>query len=197
VAEDRCHLNGLAIENHRPKYVTALAESNTAEGWRPVKNHAGCLIDIESNELVARGFAMPHSPVVHGGGIYLLNSGHGSLVRIDAAGRVVELGRFPGYTRGLAIHRDLAVIGLSKIRETSTFGGLPISERANGLKCGIAIVNLSTGRLESQFEFKSGVDEIFDVEVIPRPGRVALRGPHATQDGHETIWVVATPSSSA
>ena len=37
VAEDRCHLNGLAIKNGRPKYVTALAESNTEEGWRPVK----------------------------------------------------------------------------------------------------------------------------------------------------------------
>ncbi len=197
VSEDRCHLNGLALEHQRPKYVTALAETNVADGWRPVKNHAGCLIDVESHEVIARGFTMPHSPVVDRGSVYLLNSGRGSLVRVDTSGRIDEVGRFPGYTRGLAVHHDLAVVGLSKIRETSTFGGLPISERANDLKCGIAIVNLTTGRLESQFEFKSGVDEIFDVTVVPHPGRVALRGPHATQDGHETIWLLPTPRSSA
>ena len=193
VSEDRCHLNGLAIDHGRPKYVTALAESNSEEGWRPVKNHAGCLIDVESNEVIARGFAMPHSPTVRFGSVFLLNSGHGSLVRIDSSGTADEVGRFPGYTRGLAIHNRLAVIGLSKIRETSTFGGLPISDRAGGLKCGIAIVDLSTGSLVSQFEFKTGVDEIFDVDVIPQPGRVELRGPHASQDGHEAVWVVPPP----
>ena len=195
VAEDRCHLNGLAIENGRPKYATALAETNTEEGWRPVKKDAGCLIDIESNEVVARGFAMPHSPTVRFGSVFLLSSGHGALVRCDPSGTIDEVGRFPGYARGLAIHRDLAVVGLSKIRETSTFGGLPILDRADGLKCGIAIVNLSSGRLVSQFEFKSGVEEIFDVDVISRPGRVALRGPHASEDGHEAIWVVPPPQS--
>ena len=84
-------------------------------------------------------------------------------------------GRFPGYTRGLAIHGNLAIVGLSKIRESSTFGGLPISERPEGLKCGIAIVDLSTKQLVSQFEFKSGVDEIFDVagDSSRRQSRIA------------------------
>jgi uncharacterized protein (TIGR03032 family) len=196
VAEDRCHLNGLAVEDWRPKYVTALAETNTEEGWRPVKQLAGCLIDVESHAVVLGGLSMPHSPVVHRQCVYLLNSGHGTLLRIDPSGAVDVVGRFPGFTRGLAVHRDLAVVGLSKIRETSTFGGLPISERASDLKCGIAVVNLMTRRLESQFEFKSGVDEIFDVAVVPRPGRVALRGPHATGDGHETIWAVPSRPES-
>ena len=33
-AEDRCHLNGLALEEGRPRYVTAMSETDTREGWR-------------------------------------------------------------------------------------------------------------------------------------------------------------------
>src|SRR5262245_30379069 len=37
VAEDRCHLNGLAIDDGRPKYATALGATDTAGGWRANK----------------------------------------------------------------------------------------------------------------------------------------------------------------
>lgn len=190
-AEDRCHLNGLATENGRPRYATALAQTDVAEGWRPEKHEAGCLIDVESNEVVAQGFAMPHSPVAMGHHVLLLDSGRGSLVRVTArTGKVSVIGRFPGYTRGLAVHGHVAVVGLSKIRETATFGNLPISERQCDLKCGFAIVDLRTGTLLSRFEFKTGVDEIFDIAIVPHPGRTVVRGPHVEQDGHETIWLV-------
>src|SRR5947209_8566853 len=36
-AEDRCHLNGLALQDGAPKYVTALAETDTPQGWRADK----------------------------------------------------------------------------------------------------------------------------------------------------------------
>src|SRR6516165_9589511 len=36
-AEDRCHLNGLALVQGQPKYVTALGETDTANGWRANK----------------------------------------------------------------------------------------------------------------------------------------------------------------
>ena len=61
-AEDRCHLNGLAIVDGRPKYATALGETDTAGGWRPDKAHGGCLMDVPSGEILARGLSMPHSP---------------------------------------------------------------------------------------------------------------------------------------
>ena len=47
VAEDRCHLNGMAMESGKPRYVTALSQTNTAAGWRPNKAESGCLIDID------------------------------------------------------------------------------------------------------------------------------------------------------
>src|SRR5262249_3886517 len=129
-AEDRCHLNGLALAGGRPKYVTALAETDTPQGWRPNKATSGCLIDVSTGQAVARGFAMPHSPRVHGGRVWLLDSGTGRLVTVDPASAEIQaVAEQPGYTRGLALHGTYAFVGLSKIRETSTFGGVPIAER--------------------------------------------------------------------
>jgi uncharacterized protein (TIGR03032 family) len=194
--EDRCHLNGLALLDGKPKYVTVMAESDSPGGWRPNKVDAGCLVDVESGETVARGFAMPHSPRVHLGRVWLLDSGRGSLVRVDPAnGRVDTVARFPGYTRGLAMIGKLAFVGLSKIRETSTFGGVPIAENRERLKCGVGVVDLLTGELAGQLEFTSGVDEIFDVSLLPGSRRTALRGPFAGEDGERTIWRVPAPGS--
>ena len=44
-AEDRCHLNGLAIKDGKPKYVTAVSQSDVAEGWRDYRVDGGCVID--------------------------------------------------------------------------------------------------------------------------------------------------------
>ena len=190
-AEDRCHLNGLALSEGRPQYVTALAETDTAGGWRPDKATSGCLIHVPTSRTIARGFAMPHSPRVYKGRVWLLDSGTGRLVVVDpASGTVEPVAELPGYTRGLAFHDSFAFVGLSKIRETSTFGGLPIAERRGELKCGVAVVELRTGRLAALLEFKSGVEEVFDVQVLPGVRRPLLSGPFAGQDGSEVIWTV-------
>jgi uncharacterized protein (TIGR03032 family) len=117
-AEDRCHLNGMALEDGRARYVTALAETDTPQGWRPNKATSGCLIDVPSGRTVARGFAMPHSPRVHQGQVWLLDSGMGRLVTVDpATGSVRAVAEQPGYARGLAFRGSHAFVGQSKIRE--------------------------------------------------------------------------------
>jgi uncharacterized protein (TIGR03032 family) len=190
-AEDRCHLNGLAMADGKPRYVTALAETNTPQGWRPDKVQSGCLIDVASGQTVARGFAMPHSPRVHRGRLWLLHSGAGELVLVDPQnGKAETVTELPGYARGLALCDHFAFIGLSKIRETSTFGGMPIAERRPELKCGVGVVDLRTGRLVAHLEFMTGVEEIFDVQVLPRVRCPALSGPYPTADGGAPIWMV-------
>lgn len=72
-AEDRCHLNGLAVVGGCPQYVTALGDTNTAAGWRLNKPHDGCVIDVPSGALVAHGLSMSHSPRWHDGRQWLLN----------------------------------------------------------------------------------------------------------------------------
>jgi uncharacterized protein (TIGR03032 family) len=190
-AEDRCHLNGMALADGRPKYVTALAETDAPQGWRPDKARSGALIDVPSGQTVARGFAMPHSPRVHGGRVWLLHSGAGQLVLVDpTSGTWQTVAELPGYTRGLALHDRYAFVGLSRIRETSTFGGMPIAARRPELKCGVGVVDLTTGRLAAHLEFKSGVEEIFDVQVVPGARCPALSGPYPAQDGAAPIWTV-------
>jgi uncharacterized protein (TIGR03032 family) len=194
-ADDRSHLNGLAMADGKPKYVTALAETDTPQGWRANKVQSGCLIEVASGQTVARGFAMPHSPRVHRGRVWLLNSGAGQLVLVDpAAGRVETVTELPGYTRGLALYDRFAFVGLSKIRETSTFGGMPIAERRQELKCGVGVVDLHTGRLMAHLEFLSGVEEIFDVQVVPGARCPTLSGPYAGLDGAAPIWTVPPPA---
>jgi uncharacterized protein (TIGR03032 family) len=192
--EDRCHLNGLAMAGGRPRYVTALGETDTPRGWRPNKVAGGCLIDVPTGRTVARGFAMPHSPRVHGGRVWLLHSGVGQLALVDPKrGEAQTVAELPGYTRGLAMYDRFAFVGLSKIRETSTFGGMPIAERRAELKCGVGVVDLATGRLAAHLEFVTGVEEIFDVRVVPGARCPALFGPYAGADGVAPIWTVPQP----
>jgi uncharacterized protein (TIGR03032 family) len=197
VAEDRCHMNGMACAEGRVKLVTALAETDTAGGWRPSKSTTGCLIDVESGETLIHGLAMPHSPRVHQGKVWLLDSGHGRLVVADIErGAVSTVTELDGYTRGLAMIDTFAFVGLSRIRETSTFGGLPIAQKRESLKCGVAVVDLVSGRQMALLEFHSGVEEIFDVQILPGIRAPVLSGPHPHLDGRAPIWTVPVSARS-
>src|SRR5262249_22602994 len=128
--EGRCHLDGLAPAGGRAEYGTALAETDTPPGRRPHHASSRRLIRAPTGPAGARGFAMRHSPRLHQGRVWLLDSGTGRLVTVDpATGEARAVAEQPGYTRGLALHGSYAFVGLSKIRETSTFGGVPIAER--------------------------------------------------------------------
>ncbi len=127
--QDRCHLNGLAMDCGRPQFVTALGTSDEPRGWRGSKADGGVVIDVDDGRTIADGFCMPHSPRVHEGQLYLLDSGRGRLVRVDRkSGDVEEIASYPGYGRGLSFCGQFAFIGMSKARESSVFGGVPICQ---------------------------------------------------------------------
>ena len=191
--EDRCHLNGLAMRDGRPAYVTVMAQSDEPGGWRAARNETGTVLDVPTGEVVTTGLAMPHSPRWHDGALYVLNSGYGRLERVDpASGRREVVAAFPGYARGLACHGHLAFVGLSKIRETTTFGGTPLAAYHDQLKCGVGVVDLRTGETVATLEWENGVDEIFDVQVVPGV-RCPVLGP-TSGDGTD-LWVL--PAASA
>jgi len=166
-AEDRCHLNGLAVVDGRPRYVTALGETDVRDGWRAGKATGGIAIDVPSGEIIARGLCMPHSPRWHDGRLWILESGTGRLGLIDSSGRYEPVAEVPGFARGLAISGRFAFVGLSKIRPTSAMTGVPLAERRNELKCGVAVIDVDQGRVEGLLEFQSAVEEIFDVQLLP------------------------------
>ena len=191
-AEDRCHLNGLALVDGAPKYASALGETDTAGGWRQNKPQGGCLLDVHTGEIVTRGLSMPHSPRLHDGRLWLLESGTGQLVLVDPAnGRRHTVAALPGFTRGLALCGPYAFVGLSKIRPTSAMDGVPLAERREQLKCGVAVVDLRSGQCIALLEFQTAVEEIFDVQLLP-----ALRFPEVVGFQKETVhhtFVVPSP----
>jgi uncharacterized protein (TIGR03032 family) len=199
-SEDRCHLNGLAMADGQPRYASALGATDSPQGWRPGKAGGGCLIDIANNAIVATGFAMPHSPRVHQGRVWLLDSGTGRLVIVEPhSGTSQTVAVLPGYTRGLSFVGGFAFIGLCKIRETAEFGDVPIAARRGSLKCGVAVVELASGKLAALLEFTAGINEIFAVEVLPGTRCPAISGPFVAKDNTQPIytmppdWIASNP----
>lgn len=192
--EDRCHMNGLAIDRGRPRFVSMMSQTDVAAGWRPTKSTSGIVMDVASGLPVTQGLAMPHSPRWYGERLWILNSGYGTLEVVDVAtGRRDTVAGMPGYTRGLSFAGPFAFIGLSRIRETAIFGGVPIAEHRHELKCGVGVVDLRTGQPVASLEFETGVEEIFDVQVIPDARCASLSGPRPDQDAAQDVWLVPRP----
>ena len=186
--QDRCHLNGVAMRDGSPAFVTVLAPTDEPGGWRRAPNDSGAVLEVATGEAVTTGLAMPHSPRWHEGNLFVLNSGMGRLERVDlATGHREAVAAVPGYARGLAFHRGLAFVGLSRIRETATFGGAPIAAYHDQLKCGVGVIELSTGDTVATLQFATGVKEIFDVQTVPGARCPTFGG--SPGDGDE-VWLL-------
>lgn len=202
-AEDRCHLNGLALRDGRPRYVTAVAETDAVDAWRDHRRDGGVVIDVETDEVVARGLSMPHSPRWYRERLWVHDSGTGHLGWVDpAAGRFEPVAFCPGYLRGLAFVGDYAVAGVSKNRENRTFSGLALDDNLAARKaeprCGLYVIDLRTGDVVHWLRLEGPVRELYDVAVLPgarRPMAIGFRtdeirrvlsmGPPAPLDGAE------------
>jgi uncharacterized protein (TIGR03032 family) len=165
---DGCHLNGLTVRDGRVRYVTALGETSAPGGWRENKRSGGVLIDVDSGETIARGLSMPHSPRWYAERLWLLESGNGSFGTVDlATGRYEAIAQLPGFPRGLTFLGPFALIGLSQVRESAVFSGIPLVERLEERTCGVWVVNIETGQTVAFVRFEDAVQEIFAVELLP------------------------------
>ena len=182
--EDRCHLNGLAMVDGAPKYVTAVCKSDAVDGWRDRRQDGGVVIDMDTNEIVCEGLSMPHSPRWANGKLWVLNAGTGQLGWVDfATKKFVPLAFFPGFLRGLSIMGNIAAVGLSKPRN-KRFEGLQLdaelTKRDVEPWCGVQIVSLTNGDVQNWIRFEGDISEIFDISFLPNvrnPMMVGLRTP--------------------
>jgi uncharacterized protein (TIGR03032 family) len=170
--EDRCHLNGLAMEDGVPRYVTAAGTTDTARGWRENRVGKGCVIDVGSGEIVATGLTMPHSPRLHEGRLYVANAGTGEVGTIDpASGRFDAIAFCPGFVRGIAFAGGHMLAGLSLPRQSEVFSGLPLEDRlkAEGREahCMIQVIDLNSGGAAHWLELGGAVRELYDIACIP------------------------------
>lgn len=188
---DFCHLNGMAMVDDKPKYVSLFGQTSAIKGWRNGVETNGLIMDIESNEVVAHSLPMPHSPRWFNGRLYCLLSATGQLIRIDIdTGKYDIVAQLKGFVRGMAKRGDYLFIGLSKLRQnSSTFRNLAITKDA--VYCGVEIIHLPTGANVGNIRYQQSVEEIYDVQIIPdalKPGilnhtaaihRLALHTPDA------------------
>jgi uncharacterized protein (TIGR03032 family) len=180
---DRCHLNGIGIVDGVPRFASALGQSDEPGGWREGKADGGIVIDIPSGEIVLSGLSMPHSPRWVDGRLIFLQSGKGELCSADLeTGEVETIAELPGFTRGLEIVGPLAFVGLSQIRETSTFGGLPLVKRIDERLCGVWAVSIESGDVVGFLRFEELVQEIFDVALLP-----GVRFPEIAETGSTAV----------
>ena len=172
-AEDRCHMNGLALLNGKPQYVTTVSQSDAAEGWRDKRRDGGCVVDVESNEIIVTGLSMPHSPRWYRDKLWLLNSGTGEFGYVDLDTGTFEPVAFcPGYLRGCSFWGDFAVVGISKPRKNKTFSGLALDDNLNQkqveARCGLLVIDLRSGDIVHNLRIEGIIDELYDVVTLPR-----------------------------
>lgn len=194
--EDRCHLNGVAMDDGTPRFVTCLGRGNERESWRSTLPNGGVLIDVGSSEIVLDDLPMPHSPRLINGKLYMLFSATGEVASVDpAAGTYDVVQKLDGFVRGMTHHRDHLFVALSKLRKnSSTFRDLPIAEKA--VWAGIVVIHEPTGAVVGQLRYEQSVDEIFDLAAIPgflHPGIVSAEkenARYAVTMPEKTYWAV-------
>ena len=192
VAEDRCHLNGLAIREGKPRYVTLCARSDVVDGWRDHRANGGCVIDVNSNDVLAEGLSMPHSPRWHQDRLWLVEAGTGWFGFIDPnIGRFERVTFCSGYARGLAIFGDWAVVGLSLPRNEPTFQGLLLDEelqrRGAVARCGLQVINLKSGDVVHWLRIENKVHELYEVVALRGFSRPAALG-FMTDEIEQNVW---------
>jgi uncharacterized protein (TIGR03032 family) len=200
VPEDRCHLNGLALRDGVPAYVTAVGQANTKDAWRDSRRDGGVAIDLATDRIVVDGLSMPHSPQVWDGAVWVLESGRGFLVRVDPeTGCKQDVAFCPGFARGLAFHDGFAVVLTSRLRRDS-FAGLELTEaleaRGQEAQCAILVIDPGTGEIVTRMELTGGrITETFGVAVLP-----GLRCPTLLAgrdlDSHGLVTIEAAPAKA-
>lgn len=178
--EDRCHLNGMAMENGLPRYVSAISRSDVKDGWRDRRADGGIIMDVASNEIVATGFSMPHSPRLYRDKLWVLNSGTGEFVSVDPTdGTITPICFCPGYARGLSFVDKYAVIGLSLPRDgKKVFDGLPLdaalAKKDTPPRCGLLVVDIETGQTCEWLRIEGVISELYDVGILPATRRARM-----------------------
>lgn len=166
--EDRCHLNGMALRDGKPAYVTTFSTSDQLGQWRKNVTLNGTLMDVANNKILIDGLAMPHSPRWYRNKVYFCNSGEGQVCSYDpVTSQTTMITELPGFTRGIDFYGPFMFVGLSKVRLSDVFRSAPLAQRYHETYSGVWVINLDDNSVVGQISFSGNVDQIYDVAVLP------------------------------
>ncbi len=123
----------------------------------------GVVFSGETREPVARGLTRPHSARLHGGRVWVDNSGYGEL-GVAEGGGFSPVARLPGWTRGLCFHGAVAFVGTSRVipRFRRYAPGLDVDRSV----CGVHAVDTRTGETLGSLVWPCG-NQIFAIDWMP------------------------------
>lgn len=165
--EDRCHLNGMAMKDGKPKYVTTFSKFDSPKAWKESTTFDGTIIDVDTNEILLDGLIMPHSPRYYNNKIYFCESGKGLVCSLDPHTKELNtIAKVEGFTRGISFHGPLMFVGLSKVRSSEIRRKIPLTQEIDETKSGIWVINLEDNSIVGNIDFTGDVDQIYDVGII-------------------------------
>jgi uncharacterized protein (TIGR03032 family) len=169
--EDRCHLNGLAMRNGRPNFVSAVSRSDVVDGLRERRHEGGVIIDVETDRIVTEDLSMPLRRDWRTANSECSIPDADISARVDEAnGEVERVAFLPGFLRGLSFWRHFALVATSLPRDSS-FRGLELEDniraRDGEPRCGAFIVDTRNGDILHWIRFDGAVRELFDAAFIP------------------------------
>lgn len=167
-AVDAWHLNCPAVDHAGRLVVTAFAQVDAEQGWRPLLRageRSGVLVDAVDGTVRFGGLRGPHDPLALADGTWLVNdSGSGRLLHVADDGTVIRFADLGGWTRGLVLSDDRAhaYVGVSSRRHEGEAG------RAEVIR-----LELATLAAEARWPLES--DEVFSLVWVDDALRSGLR----------------------
>lgn len=168
IPHDLCHLNGMAMKDGEPAYVTSFSKHNEINAWREdLETKQGTLMCVKTNRVLLQGLDLPHSPRCYRDKVYFCESNNGLVSSYDpATGVRSTVAELPGFTRGMTFYGPLMFVGLSRLRRSSVLKAKGALEKYEQTYCGVWIINLEDNIEVGRIIFEGSFSQIYDVGII-------------------------------
>jgi len=178
--EDRCHLNGMALFEGKPRFVTACCISDYHQAWREHQGE-GVVYDILEETIVAHGLWAPHSPNWYRNQLWIAEAGTGQFGYVDLDTRKFVPKKFvPGFIRGITFFKNFALVNTSMDRHDVAFKDIPLGDilqkENRSVRAGVHVIDMDTPGLDIKhwFEFLDPKTELYDIACIENTRRIRI-----------------------
>lgn len=151
----------------------------------------GVVFGGRSREPVVRGLTRPHSARLHRGRLWVDNSGYGEL-GVAEGGVFRPVLRLPGWTRGLAFHGGLGLVGTSRV--IPRFRAYAPGLDAEASRCALHLWDPRRGAVLASLEWPWG-NQIFAIEAVPQSFSLGFAQTAGSDDLTRLAYAYAPASS--